>query len=171
MTYEKRLAKASVNALEGKLNLGLFNELSSQMENVKRAEDVFENISSIKIEISLLEKCYNEILNSIKDHEENLRTIKKHIEYDANNLKDKEKSLHEIIHNKNSNLVTYEQIENDLKNQLQDLKFYMTTQANVQTSPLREEIKSGDLYLVDRNPSQAAASVNNKSKYTTKSKR
>jgi BRCA1-associated protein len=158
--YEKRLAKASVSALEGKLNLDSLNEPSSQMENE------FENISSIKIEISLLEKCYNEILNSIKENEENLRSTKKSIEHDANNLKDKEKSLHEIIHLKNSNSVAYEQIEDDLKNQLQDLKFYMTTQANVQVSPLREEIKSGDLYLVDRNPPQAASSVNNKSKHT-----
>ena len=160
--FEKKLARATVQALEGGLTDFLTDErdlddATSSTEAKGQLEidtEYLDQIAGIKMEISSMEHEYSGVLQDIRGVEETLRTERRAVDALAVDLKQRQAQLKKSTNALSSLQARHQAYEEELEQELRDLHFYVRTQAKVQESPLREEIKGGGLIVTETTPSK-----------------
>lgn len=120
-------------------------------------EGQLDVLEAMKIEISSIEAGHQDILNAMKGVQQEIRLLKKSNDAlirEQKAMKEHVKQLNireeEVIRERNERVA-------DLRQQIIDLTVYMDTQDKIQNSPLRDEIITGTIQMV-----QSGASSNEK---------
>ena len=126
-------------------------ELGGGCGNAADDGDFLDQIAAIKMEISLIEQEYTGLRNDICSVEEALRVERRAVDCLIGGLRQQQSYLKESQSALASLQAQHQTREEELAQELRDLEFYVRTQATVQASPLREEIKGGGLIVTESN--------------------
>ena len=145
--FEKQYAQETWKAIESTTGHNSLNikDDSSSITLPYATEGQLDTLEAMKIEISAIEAEHQDILNTMKEVQKEVRKQKK----SNDSLIREQKAMKEHIKllNIREEEVTRERNERvaDLRQQIVDLTVYMNTQGQIESSPLRDEIIGGTI--------------------------
>jgi BRCA1-associated protein len=143
--FEKQYVQETWDAIETSHSSDI---RSSKVSIPFATEGQLDVLEAMKIEISAIEADHQDVLNAMKDVQQEIRLLKKSNDAFIREQKAMKEHIKQLSIREED--VTRERNERvaDLRQQIIDLTVYMDTQGKIQSSPMRDEIIGGTIQTV-----------------------